>query len=177
MAAENSTAPRDEAKYDATLTDWRDTGRLLRLIAINTYVAYSNSLVGNPAPAVRAVYERKRNPQPGDIVMETSTIWRWAEHADEAPSDQYPAIGVLLRIESEPVCTQTALDEMHADGDYFVRLDEKLTDVPTERVFYIKPLDGSVPEYRWTNADFIRVSDSLRDARPTVREEGGVSNG
>jgi hypothetical protein len=156
----------DQPKYDATLTDWSDIGRLLRLIAINAYVAYSNTIVGSPAPEVEAVGKRMTDLQPGDLVIERSTLWKWAKHADEAPCDQYPAIGVLLRIANDPVCTQAELDEMHTNGDYFVRIGETLDEIPRERVYYIKPLDGTVPEYRWTNADFIRISNGLEDAHP-----------
>lgn len=164
MAASDLTS--SEPRYDPTLTDWRDIGRLLRLIAINAYVAYSNTIVGSPAPEVEAVGKRTVNLQPGDLIVERSTLWHWAKHADEAPATQYPQMGILLRIVHEPIETQEELDALHAQGDYIVRPGETLADIPKELVFYIKPLDGSVPEYRWHNADFLRVNDCLEDAHP-----------
>jgi hypothetical protein len=137
--------------------------RALRLIAINAYGAYRNTLVGNVAPAVKRQFARTSNPVVGDTVLEVSTIWKWAKYSDEAPAEQYPGIGVLLRIAAEPCITQEQLDEMHSLGDYFKHAEETLSDVPKETVYYIEPLDGSVPEYRWTNARFIRVLTSLDD--------------
>jgi hypothetical protein len=61
--------------------------------------------------------------------------------------------------------TAEALKAMHDAGDYYVRADETLEEIPKERVYYIRPLDGSVPEYRWTNASFIRVYSSLEQFR------------
>jgi hypothetical protein len=139
------------AKLNSRTTDWRDTGRLLRLIAINAYTAYRNTLIGDPPPALAAFGSRIRDPRPGDIVIETSTIYRWAQHADEAPSEQYPSIGILLRVADEPF----PCEEGEIEPDENAR----------ERVYYIQPLDGSVPEYRWTNADFIVVPSSMDDVR------------
>jgi hypothetical protein len=130
-----SNQPRPSADFD-----------LWRLIAIGAYTAYSNSLVGNPAPKVREYFERVSHPQVGDVVLEMSTVWRWAAHAVEAPRKQYPELGVLLRVTEEPFPA--------AEG-------EEPDPTVTETVHYIQPLDGSVPEYRWTNARFIQVPDAL----------------
>lgn len=42
----------------------------------------SSVLVGNPAPAVRARYERMSTPRPGDLIFEASTWPRLAHDAD-----------------------------------------------------------------------------------------------
>lgn len=128
------------------------TAYLLRLVAINAYVAYSNTLVGNAAPAIHAQFLRTKDPQVGDVVLETSTVWQKSRHVEETPT-QFPQLGVLLRVAQEPY--------PYEPGDY-----EDGEPIPTEKVWYIRPLDGSVPEYRWTNAIFIRVMVSLDDARP-----------
>lgn len=162
----NDTFPKLTPQEAADLRTRQLIGQLMRMVAINAYAAYSNTLVGNAAPAIRQQFERSTKPQPGDVVYERSTIWQWARNADDAPLDQYPGIGVLLREAVEPIATAEQLAAMHAHGDYYVRIDETLGDIPKERVFYIRPLDGSVPEYRWTNADFVRVFDSLDQVRP-----------
>jgi hypothetical protein len=126
---------------------------LLRAVAINAYAAYMNGLA-HPGPAYQAQSRRTRDPQPGDLVLETSTLWRAARYVEDTPG-QFPNLGVLLRMTTEP---------MPGDSE-----DEE---PPTERVWYVRPLDGSVPEYRWTNADFIRVLTSLDDIHPTEKAGG-----
>jgi hypothetical protein len=120
---------------------------LYRLIAINAYTAYRNTVVGNPAPAIAEQYARTTNPQPGDLVLEVSTIWKQSRYALEAPRAQYPELGFLLRVEMEPF----PREEGETEPD----------DGAREKVWYIQPLDGSVPEYRWVNANFIRVFTEL----------------
>lgn len=124
-----------------------EQARLFRLLAVNAYHAYSHTLVGNAAPKVQAAYERMTHPMPGDVVLETSTIWTWAKHVDEEPMKQCPYLGVLLRTAREP----------------YPRDPEEQSEevVATELVYYIRPIDGSVPEYRWTNANFIALFSEL----------------
>ena len=152
---------------EARLGTFNDEQRwiyLLQLVAINAYAAYSNVLMAATAPRGKEIFERTSHPEVGDVVLETSTIWKAARHAEDTPK-QFPNLGVLLRVVDEPIMTQDALDKMHADGDYYERAGETLADIPKERVWYLQPLDGSVPEYRWTNASFIRVSTSLEQFR------------
>lgn len=127
---------------------------LRRLIACNAYAAYLNTLVGNPAPRIAEEGERTRAPQPGDVVLETSTIWRWHD-------DPGPALGVLLRDVREPIYSREEFDAMHAEGDYWDNPDEDYEILPTEQIFYVRPLDGSVEEFRWHNATFIRVHSEM----------------
>lgn len=145
--------PKLSPEQVASVRDRARESRLFRLLAINAYAAYSNTIVGNPAPAIEWQGQRTCEPQVGDVVLETSTVWRWARYSDEAPSDQYPGIGVLIRVVREPIPI--------AEGE--------TDDGATETVHYIRPLDGTVPEYRWTNASFIRVLASLDDIKPPLR--------
>jgi hypothetical protein len=134
-------------------THWGSTeARLRRLVACNGYAAYQLTLVGNPAPFVQEVGDRIRHPQPGDVVLETSTFYHWARKPDGEPG---PALGVLLRKVQEPIMSREQFDKLHADGDYYNEPDETYESLPTELIWYIEPLDGAVPEYRWHNADFI----------------------
>lgn len=62
-------------------------------------------------------------------------------------------IGVLERMEHEPFCTEEHWrDPVNGHG---ALISEP---VPTEKVWYIRTLDGR--EVRWTNALFVRVPDS-----------------
>lgn len=140
----------------------RETGgmnefQLRRLVGINGYMAYSNTLVGNPAPAISAQYQRTTHPFPGDLVLETSTFRHWASKENGEPG---PALGVLLREVDEPVLSEDEYAALHEAGNYYDHKDETYADIPKERVIYVRPLDGSVPEFRWHNADFIRVFSS-----------------
>jgi hypothetical protein len=130
-----------------------------RLIAVNGYAAYRNTLVGNPAPAVRSAFERMTHPVPGDLVIETTSVPTWRAISLNVDASPGSTLGILLRVTQEPVVSQDELDRMHADGDYWTKPDETLADVPTERCWYIKPLDPTCEhaEYRWRNADFVAI--------------------
>jgi hypothetical protein len=137
---------------------------LLKLVAINAYAAYCNSMT-HRAPQYTAQYERTVHPKPGDVVLEVTTVFRLGD-AFTKTERQYAGLGVLLREVMEPIVATESLAEMHAAGDFYRNLTETIDDIPKEKVFYIRPLDGSVPEFRWSNAKFIRVLSSLADIHP-----------
>jgi hypothetical protein len=140
-----------------TAQDRVTTERLLYLLALNGYQAYRHTVVGNPAPQVANTFDRLTHPVPGDLVLEISTCQRWL-HSDRSPGH---ALGWLLRVVQEPVMTQDGLDQLHQEGDYFDTPDETIATIPTEKVFYVKPLDGSIESARWIDADFIVVQTAL----------------
>lgn len=128
---------------------------IYRLLAIAGYTAYSNSLVGSQAPKVAEYFERIRNPQAGDLVVETSTI----HHEDWNPA----ALGWLLDIADEPVETEEEHRAMLAEGDYWKTKNEGYDAVPLERVWCVEPLDPDAPcPFRWHNADFISIPGDLQ---------------
>jgi len=137
-----------------------DIDKLLYYLAMSGYAAYSNSLSGAQTPAMRAFFERATHPQVGDLVLEITSAWAWRRNS----SSPGASLGVLLRRTSEPVITAEALAELHAVGEYYRHAGETIDDIPKEDVIYIRPLDGSFEECRWSNCQFI----ALRD-----REEGG----
>ena len=53
--------------------------RLSMVVAHELYKAY---LVGEPTPHQRAMLHRMRNPQPGDLVVESSALARYLRGAD-----------------------------------------------------------------------------------------------
>jgi len=119
--------------------------RLLELLAINAYVAYRNTLIGNPSTATKRYYERVSNPKPGDLVLEITN--RGARVIDR--------IGRLLSVgvENPP-------PEEVSEDDY----DEAEWGRPwppyQERTWRIETLDGR--EFRWWNANFIVIPESLK---------------
>lgn len=140
----------------STTTTTQDTEKpgVYRLLAIAGFQAYNNSLVGNPAPSVRAYFHRAHNPEVGDLVVETSTIWmkKWNP----------AALGWLLEDTREPVQTDEEHDAMLAEGDYWKESAEGHDAIPTERIFYIDVLDPEVPSpFRWHNASFIMIPANL----------------
>jgi hypothetical protein len=109
-----------------------DMMRKLNSLAIDiqasVYNSYRATLIGANIYVVNSLYERFKDVRPGDLVVETTTFHMPGRAAIDA-------VGYLRRVVWEPI----------AEWD-----DEPR---PTEKVFYIRTLDGR--EYRWTNADFI----------------------
>ncbi len=118
------------------------TEDLVYLIAINAYATWTATLIGNAHPSTKALYLRMRNPQIGDLVLETSTIHR-------EPWDP-GALGRLVGVSKE----------VWGEAE-----DWSSGEQPTEQVWYLEPFlptkDGKT-EVRWCNADFIAIPDSLR---------------
>lgn len=126
-----------------------------RLIALNGYVAWSNTLVGDPAPKISEQFQRSNDPRPGDLVLETTTIFRWLPHVNVGPG---VALGWLISKEDEPIMSREDFDAMHARGEHYNAEDETYESLPTESVYTLRPLDNSeIEEQRWVNANFIRV--------------------
>jgi len=140
---------------------------LLKLVAINAYAAYCNAMT-NRAPQYAAQFLRTSEPEAGDVVLEVSTVFR-SKDAYEPIEGQFASLGILLRKVQEPVVSAERLAEMHAEGDYFKSPEETLDQIPKEVIYYVRPLDGSVPEFRWSNARFIRVLSKLADIHPLDR--------
>lgn len=110
-----------------------DLATMLRCAA---YAAYALTLTGD---APRGAFEWFKKTAPGNMVIETSTMF--------LRSRDPRGIGWLVKTAREPF-----------PGDYG---DEP---APLEDVWYIECLDGVI--YRWTNAQFVRVPDSVTPWRP-----------
>lgn len=65
-----------------------DLSVVAKLVACAGYAAYANSLCGNQSLNVEAYFKRARNPQVGDLVIETST-----RHMKDWPG---PGVGWLI---------------------------------------------------------------------------------
>ncbi len=120
--------------------------RLVETLAYNLYMV----VLGSQAPWAKQLYERMLRPEPGDLVLELSTI-----HFDDAPhlvakygDKRGKRLGVLLRVTREPICAPDAWDEPDA--------------IPEETVTYLRLPDGR--EFRWVNASFIAVPTEIVDS-------------
>ncbi|MGD0771719.1 MAG: hypothetical protein ABSC05_02740 [Candidatus Solibacter sp.] len=114
------------------------------------YEFYRSQLVGNQCESMRTRWERMQKPQPGDLVMETSSCpmrLRGGKRPAHVASET--GIGILESIAREPI-VYDSWDET-TDGP-----------LPTEEVFYIRRLDNETIDspwgnnvFRWTNANFV----------------------
>jgi hypothetical protein len=131
---------------------------LLRLLALNAYQSYSNTLVGNAAPRIKELFQELREPKEGDLVLEVSTAAfmpqpRFREHQEEVLAEA-AYIGYLEKHTREAVSQVYARDEPW-DAEYEGGPE------PTVEVFYIRTLlNGRL--HRWHNARFIKVLDEYK---------------
>lgn len=128
--------------------------QLLRFVAEAGHAAYMATLVGDPAPIVKRMGDRIRDPRPGDVVLETSTFYQ----RNWRPS----ALGQLILTRDEPFLDRVEFCEAHLDGDYWNDPDETYPEFAarhTERVWYLRPLAGVGGPclHRWSNASFIAL--------------------
>lgn len=114
-----------------------------RLIESLIYNLYGATLVGNPAPSVKALHDRMVNPKVGDLVLEVSSIWQEGRTGTR--------LGRLVKIALEPMYTA---EQWY--GDMEAEPEEK---IPNEHVWYLTLADGR--EYHWTNAQFVAVPTNL----------------
>lgn len=119
--------------------------RLVRLLKNVSYNLYCASLCSGP-PKLAALFDELRNPQPGDLVMETTT------HLMES-CDPKEGIGTLVAVGMAPY--YATREEARAAG---YDDDEP---IPERLVWDIKLdfADGRMS--RWENAIFIKVKTDL----------------
>jgi hypothetical protein len=129
---------------DAQPVDLQALAKTLRYSIYNAYIA---TLIGG-APEITTRYsDRARNPKIGDLVVESSTIYRACRDLD--------CVGFLEEIAWEKVDF----------GDHEFVWDEEVErhPHPTERVFYIRTLDGR--RYRWNNANMVAAVSGVEASR------------
>lgn len=108
-----------------------------RLVCCSAYAAYMATLRGD----VPAGSHKNFDAVVGRTVFEWAMFRMGGRILD--------CIGVLERMEREPICTP---EQWAADGE------DQNEPIPTEMAWHIRTLDGR--EVRWTNALFILVPDS-----------------
>jgi hypothetical protein len=142
-------------------------------------------LVGNPAPAVARMWERMKNPAPGDLVIETSTFYRRDE------DDRVKAMGILIahRVEWNETDVEWGayIEEERARYEEFLRgpysqpgdgpFDPSQCERTTDHAWYVQygPQAGDV--CRWVNCDFMMIPADPQDYRVQVgtRDGNGVT--
>jgi len=130
-----------DVKEDTSI-DLKEVATAFRRLMYNAYVA---TLVGHPARSTERFGDRMKQPQVGDWVTETSTVYR------SRGTEDIDAIGKLEEIAWEPVDfgdPEFVWDEAIEGGPH-----------PKEKVFYIRTLDGR--RFRWVNADFVAAPVDL----------------
>lgn len=142
-------------------------------------------LVGNPAPSVARMWQRMKDPQPGDLVIETSTLFRRDEDT------RIKAMGILVahrvewcqkdadweaEIERERAAHEEFLRGPYShpgDGPFDPSDHERLTD----HAWYVQygPKAGDI--CRWENCDFMMIpADPAAFAAPIgTRDGNGVT--
>ncbi len=108
-----------------------DLATVLRCAA---YSAYTLALNGDSPPSAFQWFKRV---EPGQMVLETSTMFQRSR-------DRH-GVGWLVKKTREP----------YPVGDDW----DANEPVPLEDCWYIECLDGVI--YRWTNADFVRVPETV----------------
>lgn len=114
--------------------------------------AYSAWTLSLCAPNLDA-FNWFKNPQPGDLVIETSSAARIHSDRFDAKRRAETLAKSVGRL------TSKAVEPFHDDATW-----EKVKDGygprPMQTVWYIQNLDGST--CRWENADFVRVAEQYR---------------
>jgi hypothetical protein len=105
------------------------------------------SLVGNPAPVVQRIYERIKNPQAGDLVVE----WSMSVRARDLDT-RMKAFGVLIEHRNEWWETDDEWQALKAE-DGFLTDEERMVD----HAWYVQYGNDPGDVYRWVNCDFLAI--------------------
>ncbi len=159
MATDTNSPPAPMTDNNITLpfyglTDIQSDAicRIIRLLELSAYKIWDAVLTGNQCPKIREIFDDMQNPRPGDLVIESSTIYgaKMSGKKGKLKSRGICGIGYLVKIVREPIWT---LDQWTESGE-----DEDVP-IPTEKVIYIQLFDGR--EMRWTNANILKVPVNL----------------
>jgi hypothetical protein len=110
------------------------------------YAAYTLTIVGHAAPIADRYRERVTHPEPGDLVVETSTF-----AARSRKGFGHVAVGTLVRSGVEHI-VESPTDEEPDGFEY------------DELAWYVRPFVGG-DTVRWTNAEFIAIPRSQEQVR------------
>lgn len=119
------------------------------LMAVGKHL-HSATLVGNPAPTVKAARSRITTPQVGDLVFEESNIYFYQK--DQAR--HRTAIGILIAERREWWDTDEEWESLLAEGAYDQR-DER----PVDHAWYIQYEPNAY--CRWVNCSIVTIPREL----------------
>jgi hypothetical protein len=141
-------------------------------------------LVGNPAPAVARMWERMKNPEPGDLVIETSTFFR------KDTDDKIKAMGILVAHRTEwwqtdeewaaEIEKERAAYEEFLLGPYSqpgdLPFDPSHHERLTDHAWYVQYGPRAADICRWVNCDFMMIPADPSEFRIRVgtRDGNGV---
>jgi len=124
----------------AASNDLLGSAETVRLLKNAAHQLWRASLCAGPKH-ITDLFEELRNPQAGDLVMETTTHLM-------GKRDPLEGIGRLVSVSREPIYTPKEWKEAGGkDG----------APVPTERVWTIALVFDDGRLFRWRNAEFIKV--------------------
>jgi hypothetical protein len=109
---------------------------------------HSATLVGNPAPIVKEMYERITHPRIGDLVMEGSTPYR------KDVDTRIKGLGILVERRYEWWETDEEWEQVKAE-DSSVSDEDRLTD----EAWYVQYGPGPSDVCRWTNCSFVALPE------------------
>lgn len=125
--------------------DERATAHRDALAAMATHL-HTACLVGNPAPVVQRMYDRMRDPQPGDLVVETST-----RHATDLET-RHKRLGILIEHREEWWETDQEWEAYKAEDGTLTDADRR-----TDHAWYVQYGQGPDFVCRWVNCEFIAL--------------------
>ncbi|MCP4374038.1 MAG: hypothetical protein GY797_38925 [Deltaproteobacteria bacterium] len=130
-----------------------DEKLLLKFIASSAYATYVNTLSGRNSPAQQFYFERARNPEIGDLVLEVSSFSQYLKKSESLINH----IGHLVSIKSEPY-PDFEVEELGEDES-----------VPERDIWTIETLDNRF--FRWENCDFIVIPATPHDHQMKIDNE------
>ena len=139
------------------------------------------TMVGSPAPVVQRMSGRMRDPQPGDLVIETSTFYSRDEDT------RLKAMGILVahRVEwwEKDAEWDAQVEEERAAYEEFLRgpyshpgdepFDPSQCERSTDHAWYVQYGPGAGDICRWVNCEFMTIPFDSADYAVPV----GTSNG
>lgn len=116
-------------------------------LAVMTRHLMTATTVGNPAPVVARMWERLRNPQPGDLVIEIGLTMARRR-------DWYRGFGYLIESRREWWTTDEEYARQLADDELY---PEPKDSRPVDTAWYVQYGPNPKDICRWTNCEFLVV--------------------
>ncbi len=179
----------DREADDLLSLDDKATARRMLMIGMAECL-HQAALVGNPAPVVKRMYGRMKDPQPGDLVLELSSLGVSRRRPDGL-DQQVKAFGILLahrrewwqtdeewaaRVEEERIAHEEFLRSAYShpgDEPFDPAQCERLTD----DAWYVQYGAAAGDVCRWTNCQFVAIPTDPRASEIPVgtRDGNGVT--
>jgi hypothetical protein len=122
-----------------------DINNVAKLLRTTGYNFYGAALMASHCPKGKQIWEDLQVMNPGDLVVEISTIWLHRTMGD------INSIGRLVSVTMEPVD--------FGDPEFVWDEETEGRPHPLEKCYNITTLDGR--PFRWTNARFVKIPEYL----------------